>query len=203
MPAYRRIVMTGGPGGGKSSLIRELRAEDPHAERWLEVPEAASLLMSAGLVAGQKPFQIAVVHLQMALEENIMEGAGGRGSPERVLLCDRGTVDSFSYWRLAGWDEQEFFDVTQMSYEKHLRRYDGVIHMQTTAIGTESAYKSGPDTPRLEPPSEAIEIDAQCARAWQGHERWALIENAGRDWQAKSQAAREVLSRWVSGAADA
>ncbi|MDQ3813065.1 MAG: DUF4329 domain-containing protein [Armatimonadota bacterium] len=47
-------MLTGGPGGDKSTLMRELREADPHARHWLLVPEAAPLLFQAGL-AGQVP----------------------------------------------------------------------------------------------------------------------------------------------------
>lgn len=43
-----RIVLTGGPCGGKTSLLRELREADPYGERWLFVPEAAPLLFQSG-----------------------------------------------------------------------------------------------------------------------------------------------------------
>ncbi len=204
MPECRRIVLTGGPGGGKSTFISELQAEDPRGERWLPVPEAASLLLSAGLVRGEKAFQQAVVRLQIALEDAVAEGAGaGTGTGrtvrgDRILLCDRGTVDSLAYWRLGGWDEQAFFDLLGMSHQDHLRRYFGVIHMQTSAVGAEAHYQAGPQTVRNELPEQAARIDALCAEVWRGHRRYALIENAGRDWGAKARAAREVLDRWLA-----
>jgi primosomal protein N' (replication factor Y) len=43
--------------------MRELRAEDPSARRWLLVPEAAPLLFGAGLNTRQESFQRAVVRL--------------------------------------------------------------------------------------------------------------------------------------------
>ena len=44
--AVPRLVLTGGPGGGKTTLMETLRAE---GDRWLLVPEAAPLLFRAGL----------------------------------------------------------------------------------------------------------------------------------------------------------
>ena len=77
------IVLTGGPGGGKSTLMRELRSEDPYTKRWLLVPEAAPLLFRASLNAREKGFQRAVVRLQMTLEEVCTEAA----PPSQVLIC--------------------------------------------------------------------------------------------------------------------
>jgi len=75
MVACPRIVLTGGPGNGKTALMRELRAKDRHARRWLLVPEAAPLLFQAGLDGREKRFQRVVVRLQMALEEVCAEAA--------------------------------------------------------------------------------------------------------------------------------
>ncbi len=192
-------MLTGGPGGGKTALARTLRDEDPNADRWLLVPEAATILLSAGLVQGQRAFQQEVVRLQIALESGIgRAGARVPGKPGRVHVCDRGTLDSLAYWRLGGWDEQAFFDLTGMDHAEHLRRYDGVIHLQSSAIEAGNHYDSGPHAGRIEPPEEAAAIDALCAEVWREHERYVLVENAGRDWPAKRRRAREVLARWLS-----
>src|SRR5688572_18766713 len=63
------IVLTGGPCGGKTTLVKELREEDPEGRKWVLAPEAAPLLFQAGLSAREKAFQAAVVRLQMALED--------------------------------------------------------------------------------------------------------------------------------------
>jgi hypothetical protein len=193
MDSLRRIVLTGGPGGGKSTLLRELRAEDPNSRRWVLVPEAATILLSAGLAPGTQVFQQAVVRLQVTLEDACLEGdvAG------RAFICDRGTVDSLAYWRLSGWDEREFFAATGMGPQAHLGRYFGAIHLQTAAIGAEEHYRRWPEAVRRERLEQAARIDSLCAQVWSGHPRYVLIENAGRDWQAKSRAAHEVLRQWL------
>ena len=69
------IALTGGPCGGKSTFMRELREEDLNADHWLLVPEAAPLLFAAGLKANEKVFHRSVVRLQIALEETCATAA--------------------------------------------------------------------------------------------------------------------------------
>lgn len=188
------LVLTGGPGGGKTALMQELRARDPQARRWLLLPEAAPLLFQAGLDGHTKLFQRAVVQLQLALEQICAEAA----SPGHILLCHRGTLDALAYWMRHGWEEHEFYTVIGMTREQHLRRYSGVIHLQTTAIGAESSYRRWPDAHRPETRAQAAEIDRWCVHAWRGHPRYHVIENTHRDWHAKVQAVSEVLSNWLA-----
>lgn len=187
------LVLTGGPGGGKTTLMQELRAHDPQARRWLLLPEAAPLMFRTGLDGHTKLFQQAVVQLQLALEQTCGQAAG----PGHILLCHRGTLDALAYWMRNGWQEHEFYTVTGMTREQHLRRYSGVIHLQTTAIGAESYYRRWPDTHRPETRAQAAEIDRLCAHAWRGHPHYHVIENTDRDWPAKVQAAYEVLASWL------
>lgn len=82
--------------------------------------------------------------------------------------------------------------------EEYLRRYEGVIHLQTAAIGAEPHYRRTPEAHRSETLAKAAEIDALCAAAWQAHPRYTLIANDGRDWPAKARAAQDLLQSWLA-----
>lgn len=194
MPTCPRIVLTGGPGGGKTTLMRELRAEDSHARRWLFVPEAAPLLFQAGLDGREQRFQRAVVRLQISLEAICAETA----ALGQVLLCHRGTLDPLAYWLRNGWAERDFFAYTETTQDEHFRRYWGVLHLQTAAIGAEAHYRRWPDAHRPETLAQAAETDRLCIHAWRDHPRYTLIDNAGRDWPDKSRATRELLAQWLT-----
>jgi hypothetical protein len=156
------------------------------------VPEAAPLLFQAGLDGRQRSFQRAVVRLQIALEDTCSQATRAG----QVLLCHRGGLDPLAYWLRNGWDEAEFFAITGMRGEDLLRRYTGVIHLQTAAIGAEAHYRRWPDAHRPETIEQAAQIDRLCVRAWQGHPNHVLLENAGMDWREKSRAARTLLTGW-------
>ena len=194
MSVHPRIVLTGGPGGGKTTLMHELRIEDPNAQHWLIVPEAAPLLFQAGFDGGKKRFQRAVVRLQIAIEDNFAQAA----KPGQVLLCHRGTLDPLAYWLRRGWDESEFFAYTETTQDEHFQRYFGVIHLQTAAIGAETHYRRWPDAHRPETHEQAIETDYLCAHAWKDHARYVLIDNAGRNWPDKMQTVRDLLDMWFT-----
>lgn len=149
------IVLTGGPCGGKTTFIHELREQHPSADRWLMVPEAAPLLFAAGLKATEQIFQRAVVRLQIALEETCAMGA----KPGQVLICHRGTLDPLAYWLTAGWPEAEFYNHVGFDRDELLGRYLAVIHVSTAALGAEQYYRCWPDAHRNESLQQAARID--------------------------------------------
>jgi predicted ATPase len=97
------IVLTGGPGGGKTALIEELRRDPFWRGRVAVLPEAISLMGGLGVSPQEKRFQRLMVALQMALEDALRAALDDR-SP-RLVLCHRGSLDPLAYWRARGWAE--------------------------------------------------------------------------------------------------
>ena len=190
-----RIVLTGGPGGGKSTLIEELASDPAFTGRIVALPEAIYALREQGISPREKLFQLAIVQRQMELEDEANRVLGpGDG---RALVCHRGSLDPLAFWRQRGWPQDEFFDFTATSRPDHYARYAGVIHLVTAADGAPDAYTRWPDAHRPETPEESIALDRWLAEAWGGHPAYYRIDNAGRGWAAKSAAAREVLARII------
>jgi predicted ATPase len=116
------VVLTGGPGGGKSSLIEELQHDPAWSGRIVSLPEAISLMRQVGLSLQEPLFQRAMVHLQMALEEGLDRAFVQNQA--RVILCHRGSLDPLAYWLDRGWPEEDFFASTGTRLEEHYRRAD-------------------------------------------------------------------------------
>jgi predicted ATPase len=165
-----RVVVTGGPGGGKTTAADLFRREI--GEKVVIVPESGTLVFSGGFPRLGPPearvaAQRAIYHLQRNLEE-----AQAAVYPDRILLCDRGTLDGAAYWPE---ERGEFFSSLHTTYEEELARYDGVIFFETAAAGGMSIEGGNPT--RVESNAQAIALDERLRRVWSGHPNLVFIPN--------------------------
>lgn len=163
-----RIALTGGPGGGKTTAADLFRREI--GERVVVVPESATLLFSGGFPRSgeehaRRSAQRAIYHVQAHLED-----VQSALFPDRILLCDRGTIDGAAYWP---GQPEAFFAAVGSSESRELARYDAVIFFETAAVGG-IAIEGGNPT-RIETVEEALQLDHRLRQLWSKHPRFVLV----------------------------
>lgn len=166
-----RVVLTGGPGGGKSTAADLLRREI--GERVIVVPEAATMLFAGGFPrpvdpAARRSAQAAIYHVQRNLED--IQAAQ---YPERILLCDRGTVDGGAYWPDGS---DDFYESVGSSHAQELGRYDAVMFFETAAMGSHGFESENPV--RTETQQEAVDLDGRLRELWAPHPWFTLIPHS-------------------------
>jgi hypothetical protein len=194
-PTCRAAVLTGGPGGGKTALIRELAADPAWRGRLLALPESIAVAGQTGVSPREPLFQRLMVEVQRGMEDAVARALGL--DDRRIVLCHRGTLDPLAYWLDRGWPEEEFFAFTSTTRAEHYGRYAVVIHLVTAADGAVEHYRRWPDAHRPELPEDAIRLDRLLERVWSGHPHYHRVDNTGRDWLAKAAEARAILAACV------
>ena len=126
----QRIVLTGGPGAGKTVVTDRIARANPR--KYVRVPEAATQVYFELQtrwdrldLEGKHDVQRRIYRLQREQEDRI-----AREHPDKILLLDRGTVDGAAYWPEG---EQAYWRDLGTDLETELKRYDAVIWMQTCA----------------------------------------------------------------------
>jgi tRNA (Thr-GGU) A37 N-methylase len=185
------IALTGGPGGGKSALIEDLRNDPAWAGRFVALPEAVQYARFVNISPQERLFQRVVVHLQIGLEDGLDRALGS--DDRRPVLCHRGSLDPLAFWRQRGWAEDEFFALVGLTRAEHYSRYAAVIHLVTTADGVPREYTRWPQAHRPEEPDEAVRLDRWLEEAWGGHPQYHRLDNTGRDWAVKAGVAKGIL----------
>ncbi len=163
-----RIVLTGGPGGGKTTAGDLFRRE--MGERVAFVPEAATMIFTGGFPRTRVPgavhaAQRAIYHVQRNLED-----VQAATYPDRILLCDRGTIDGAAYWP---GDAQQFFEDMGTTMEAEMNRYDAVLFFESAAVGGMSIEGGNPI--RNESEKQAAELDLKLRKLWSQHPRFFLV----------------------------
>jgi predicted ATPase len=169
---HARIVLTGGPGGGKTTAADLFRREI--GERVVVVPETATMLFTGGFPRVGDPkaraaTQQAIFHAQVALED--IQGAL---YPGRVLLCDRGTIDGAAFWPAEA--PEGFFETMETTLEEELQRYDAVIFFESAAVGDISIEGGNPT--RTESNEEARQLDMRLREIWSRHPNFHFIPHS-------------------------
>ena len=167
-PACRLLVLTGGPGAGKTAVLEVLRRN--FGDRVEILPESASILFKGGFPRNsddihRRSAQRAIFYVQRELERVVFE-TGLRA----MALCDRGTIDGLAYWP---GEATEFWQETGTTYETELARYHAVIHLRTPP-----ARDYNHKNPiRTENASEAAAVDERILAVWGPHPRRYIVES--------------------------
>ena len=188
-PAHdaRLVVITGGPGAGKTALV-ELARRDL-CEHVAFLPEAASIVYGGGfprrtLDTNRRAAQRAIFRVERELErDEVEQGTAG------LILCDRGTVDASAYWP---GEPADFWREVGSTPERELLRYAAVLHLRTPPP-PEYNHRN---PLRIESAAEAARIDARIAAAWAAHPRRFVIDHR-RDFLEKANEAMRLIREEV------
>jgi len=198
MKTIAKIVLTGGPCGGKSTALARIeQIYTAMGYAVLFVSETATELITGGVAPGAVDnvvFQTALLSTQLFREE-IYEGLARKLPGEKVLIvCDRGALDNRAYM-----SENEFSDVLEnlCANEIDLRDgYDAVFHLTSAADGAAQFYTRANNEARTETVEQAVALDRALIAAWAGHPHLRVIDNST-DFEDKIARLTQALSHFL------
>ena len=178
-----RIVLTGGPAAGKTTLISRILKEFKQDDGWkvITIPETATELISGfgirpfGNCVSMLDFQYFVIGDQLHKERLALKGAEMVPEENVLIIYDRALFDDKAYIT-----DEQFRDILAYfgkTEQEVLAGYDAVLHLVSCAKGAEFAYNFGNEA-RYEPLETAREKDELTLRAWRAHPNLRVIDNS-------------------------
>lgn len=180
MSGIIKIVITGGPCGGKSTAMSRIQTHFTDlGYRVLFISETATELIKGGVAPwtcrSNADYQRCQISLQIE-KERIFEQAAKTMADEKILIvCDRGVIDNKAYM-----EQSEFYRVLDELHENEVElrdNYDAVFHLVTAAKGAEEFYTTSNNTARTETPEQAARLDDKIISVWTGHPHLRVIDN--------------------------
>ncbi len=169
-PRLPKVVLTGGPCSGKSTLMREI--QELYGDRVHCVQEVATILISeVGLRPDPKDahmyesFQRTLYAVQRSFEEAAELQALRDG--KKILVLDRGTVDAVAYMPAEnGYDREEAFEaLVRRKVGDELGRYRHVIVLAVPSKETYEAHCAN-NPARTETYERAVMLGERIAEVW-------------------------------------
>jgi predicted ATPase len=165
LPPDSRIVLTGGPGAGKSVIGRELAARFP--QQFVLVPESATHVYTVLKtrwdrldLPARRDVQRKIYRNQVEQEQRI-----AAAHPDRVLLLDRGTIDGAAYWPEGA---EDYWRDLGTTHDIELSRYHTVVWLETAAaLGIYDGDAS--NTVRFEDAAGAVAAGHKLLDLWGPH----------------------------------
>ena len=176
-----KIVITGGPCGGKTTAMGKIQKKFSRAGyKVLFIAETATELITGGVapwtLVSNEEYQKCQISLQKRKEEIYQTAAENMGAEKVLIVCDRGVMDNKAYM-----NDTEFKNVMQalgLNEVEERDQYDAVFHLTTAAKGAAEAYTLANNNARTETPEQAIEVDDKLIAAWTGHPHFRVIDNS-------------------------
>ena len=199
-----RIVLTGGPAAGKTTLMSRVADELGAKEGWriITIPETATELIGGfgiGPFEGcmsMEQFQRFVIPDQLHKEQLALRAAETVPQEKVLILYDRAVFDDKAYVS----DGQFLNILTELGYteEELLGHYDAVVHLSTCARAKTVEAYTHENSIRYEDAEGAVRMDELALRAWSAHPNRRVIANVP-DFEEKMQTALDVLRELALG----
>lgn len=183
------IVLTGGPGAGKTAALE--MAKIRFGDKVSVLPEAATILFRGGFPRGNSALAKEAAQRSIYYIQRELERLGKEESKGQVLLCDRGTVDGLAYWSRS---PEEFWSEVGSNLAQEYQKYFMVIHLRTPTL--ENGYNHH-NPFRVETALEARIIDEKIALAWKSHPQVITIDSES-DFLNKVTRVMEILAKEIS-----
>ena len=177
----KKIVVTGGPCGGKTTALSRIQRDLSHlGYTVLIVPETATSLIAGGVApwtcGTNEEYQKCQMELQLHKERIFEQAARTMPQDNILIVCDRGELDNKVYMT-----DEEFARVLEHLglNEAELRDgYDAVFHLVTAAKGAQEYYSLENNSSRYESVEQASSMDDSFIAAWTGHPHLRVIDNS-------------------------
>jgi CYTH domain-containing protein/predicted ATPase len=189
------IVLSGGPGSGKTTSLAALFAKlADWGFRPLIMPELATILISNGLadlgdiaVRDQALFREIEIHMLKMMRANrlnyrALAAALVERGEKVVIIYDRAEADVAAYVGPVAF--ALLCQEAGLSMAEVRDSYDAVIFLVSAAAGTGETYTTANNSARRESAAQARDTDLRTRRAWAGHPHLRVIEATG-DFQDK------------------
>lgn len=174
----KRIVFTGGPGSGKTTVIEKVKqVYSSQGYKVIVLDETATYLINMGIkpfgenAIDMVDFQELVLKLQLA-KEDVIDRASQMFSEQNILIVyDRGAIDNSAYV-----NEEEFKEVMarlnrENSFAALMNKYDLVINL----VGRKDFYTTENNKARSEDADRALQLGEVTLRSWMGHKRLKIV----------------------------
>jgi len=162
----KKIVFTGGPSAGKTSIIKALKDKFGSNEDFYFAPEVASMLLGNGFprcsTNQRLSFQQKAIFFTQQEMENLLE------EEQRFKVCffDRGLVDAMAY--------VENPASIHSNMEELYSKYDYVFHLEVAPL---SSYDLKNNNARTESHNEAIKLENRLKELWGDHSNYVFVKS--------------------------
>lgn len=170
-------VLTGGPGGGKSTLIEELLRDPALFGRIATLPETMSLMRGSGISPREQGLQQVIVHLQMVLEDGLQSALG-----EAYSRSTSATAAAATHWStgsISAGRGKRSFAFTGTCLEDHYRRHTAVMRLVTASDRPSSHCVRWPEAHRPEEIEDAVRLDCLLHEVWRAHPQYTAWVTKG------------------------
>lgn len=189
MREHQVIVITGGPSGGKTTLIEAIKRE--LSSEVITVPEAASLLYHGGFPRGRNVTSRIRAQKAIYYVQEQLEGLALDQKDTSTLVCDRGSLDGRAYWPD---DTNDFFHELHTDLNQEMSRYDWVLHLDTA-----HSHSYDVTNPlRTENFEEAWKLNERIKWAWSQHPQ-ILVVSANSDFFSKMALCLHLIRGIIDG----